>query len=691
MSPVRVTCRRTVGRLLGLWSTALSAAAFMAACAALFAFNLDAAEGGRLSLAAVWTTSVSPVLPVLAALLGMGVWSDERTSGRMDVLLSSPVRERDFVLGKFLGVWTTLLALTGVFHVVTMSFLAFFAPRLLTDLPSWGFGLGFLALALQGAAWSAVSVAASAACRRAAAAASLSILFLVGVPRGGWLALMAWSSPGRTAFGEMPLDAHACDIACGLVSFATVVSYVLTAAAALFIASKLVSSSRLAGRGSFGGRFSTFLVLVLTFACLGSSVTLARRLDATLDIPVGMAGWTDFSARTKGVLSETHGEIAVTAFLPRKDARFRPVGHFLRVLAKASEAQGGARIVVRYVDPNWDLGAAERLVRAGAKPGSLVFERGRRLETVLLSDGFDERICVSTILRIAMPPSRRTVYWTSGHGESSFSSYETFGMSGIARDIARDGYRNRTLDLSAAEQIPSDCALVVVAGAKNDFSRIEAGRLDAYLRQGGRILVLLGASDSGGVAPVLSRWGIRPAEAALPSARTLSWTDVIVTDFANHAITSPLSGSQLVLEKPVSFSPSAAVETGSGDGADRIEFTPLASVGGVCVAAASERGVGAGEDLRIRPTRIVAVGDAGFVMNGALAARANANRDFFLNCVAYLAGTDAVTESGDEPGRLVSGMDRAARAKFLVGSAVVFPLAFLAAVLSFAAFGRRRG
>ncbi len=689
MSPVRVTWRRTIGRLRGLNSTVLTAAAFLAACAALFAFNLDAAEGGRLSLAAVWTTSVSPVLPVLAALLGMDTWSEERESGRLDVLLSSPVRERDLVLGKFLGVWTTALLLTAVFHLASMAFLAWFAPRLLADLPFWGFLPGFMALALQGLAWSAVAVAASAACRRSALAACWTILLLVGVPRGGWLALLAWSRQGRTAFGEMPLDAHACDIACGLVSSATVLAYVLAAAAALFVASKTVAAARFAGRGNFGGRFTTFLTVVLAGACLASSATLARRLDVTLDIPVGIAGKAEFSNRMKGVLSETRGEIAVTVFLSRKDARFRPVGHFLRALAKASEAQAGARVVVRYVDPHWDFGAAERLVRAGAKPDSLVFERGRRLESVPLTDGFDERACASTILRIAMPPQRRTVYWTSGHGESSCRSYEAFGMSGIARDIARDGYRHRELDLAAETQVPSDCALVIVAGAKNDFSRVEAGRLDAYLRQGGRLLVLMGSADSGGVAPLLSRWGVRPAAATYPAARTLSGTDVIATDFADHPISGPLRGSQIVLEKPVSFAPSAAVETGGG--ADRIEFTPLAKVGETCVVAASERGAGAGEDLRLRPTRLVAFGDAGFAMNGTLASRANANRDFFLNCVAYLAGTDAATESGDEPGRLVSGLDRAARARFLIGLTVAFPGAFLVFGLAALAVRRRRG
>ena len=83
MSPVRVTLRRTIGRLCNLYSTALVFAGFLAAVGALFAFNLTAAEGGDVPLVTIWTVSVSPILPVLASLLAMDVWSEERNSGRI--------------------------------------------------------------------------------------------------------------------------------------------------------------------------------------------------------------------------------------------------------------------------------------------------------------------------------------------------------------------------------------------------------------------------------------------------------------------------------------------------------------------------------------------------------------------------------------------------------------------------------
>jgi len=687
VSPVRVTWRRTLGRIRSLYSTAFAVGGFLAACAVLFSLDLEAAEGGRLPIASVWAASVSPFLPVLAAVLAMDVWSDERQSGRIDLLLTAPVKERDLTFGKFLGVFTSLAFATFLSFASAVAALRVLAPSALEGVGVLGFCPAFLALLVQGSLWCAVSVAMSSAFRHAATAACASLMLLVGIPRGGWAAILAWAPQGRTAFGEMPLDVHAVDMASGLFSSGTVLSYLVLASLFLFAASKNVALCRFSGRGGRPLRSSTFFAVALAFVFAGLLVAFVQRLDMKLDVPVGNVD-AGFSARTRSILAEAHGEMTATCFLSRKDARFRPLGRFLRALQRESASLGGLRIELRFVDPHWDLGPAERLVRLGAPEGSLVFEKGRRTVVLPFADGYGERICASSIQRLTMPPQRRNVYWTVGHGESSTDDYGSFGMSDIARDLSREGYRNATIDLAGDAPIPSDCALIVVAGAKEDFSRAETGRLDAYLRAGGRLLVLLAAAESGGVAQILPGWGVRPASVSTAGTRTLTGTDVIVGEFSEHAISKPLHGSRIVLERPVGFMPSAAAETGSG--ADRIEFTPLAKAGTAVVAAAVERGAGAGADLSIRPTRIVSIGDAGFVMNGQLAARANANRDFFLNCVAYLSGTDASVASGAESDALVTGFDREGRVRFAAVVAGAVPLAVFLVLAAVAARRRRR-
>lgn len=685
MSPVRVTWARTVAQLAKSRSTAFALAVFMAAAAALLAFNLEAAEGSALSLGAVWALSISPILPVLAVLASMDVWSEERRTGRIDLLLASAVRERDFVIGKFFGAWTFLMSAVALSLVSSGAVLWIFAPSVFSGVALMGFIPALFILALQGALWCAVSTMVSSLFRRVASSLCVSLTLLVALPRGIWAGLLAWSHEGRRLLGEMPLDAHALDFASGAFSTGIILMYLLAVALALFINSKAVSSLRLTGRGAAGIRASgaAAVALALVFAALAGN--LVMRADIKFNIPFGQIR-SDFSERTKRILSECDGEITVTAYLPRSDRRFRPVGHFLRALKRESDSHGGARVVLRFVDPSWDIAAAQRLVRRGVKENSVVFERGRRLTTVPVKDGFGERICASAIQRVAAPPVGRNIYWTVGHGESAGDDYGTFGMSDIARDLAREGYVNRRLDFSAGSGVPRDCAVLVVPGAKDDFSRMETGMVESYLRQGGRLLVLAPDAERGGVVSLLPGWGLRPAKVTLSGTRTLSGDDVIVSDFSEHELSAPLKGSRIVLGRPVAFTPSAVADAGSGAG--KIDFVPLASVCDAVVAAAVERGGGAGDDIAVRPTRIIAVGDASFVMNGMLSARANANRDFFLNCVAYLSGSGKFDSGGSEAGVLTTGMDRGVRGRYLLSGAIAVPVAVFALMLL--CFGRRR-
>lgn len=687
MSPVRVTFRRTIGQARGVYQTAVAIGLFLAAAGALFAFRLAEAEGSRLPLAAVWVSSVAPLLPTLATLLGMGVWSEERRTGRIDMLLAASVRERDLVTGKFFGVFGFVTEALVLALLSSLAPLVIFAPEAVVGVTATSFLPGILILLVQGALWTAVAVMTSAFSRSAVASAVLSLTLTVGLPRVAWAGLLAWAPSGRTAFGEFPLDEHVIDMALGDVSVMTLFSYLLLTAVAMFVASKSVALCRCVGRGALRLRVSTLTACLLALACAALAVPLALRFDVRVDLAAGVSD-VAFSPRTRSVLAEADGEISVSVFLSRHDARFRTVGHFLRALRAASESVSGCRLALQFVDPKWDLGAAGRLVRLGAHEGSVVFEKGRRAVVVPLGKDFGERLCASTIRRIALPPQRQNVYWTDGHGESAFDGYDAWGMSDIARDLAREGYRNSRLRLSEASGIPGDCALVVVAGAQNAFSRGELSLLDAYLKQGGRMLVLAGASDQGGVASLLPAWGLRLAARALTGVRTLSGTDVIVTDFSAHAVSARLAGSQLVLERPVTFDPSGAAENGAG--ADKIEFTPLATVGGHAVAAAVERGVGVGSDLALRPTRIVAVGDASFAANGPLLSRANANRDFFLNCVAFLAGTETSGGTGVETDRLTLGLDRAQRVRYVLVSALAVPTAVFLFFAALVFFRRRR-
>lgn len=687
MGPVRATFGRTVGRARGLFSTAFAFGGFLAVTAALLVRQLELSDGGTLAWPVLWVTSVTPVLPALAALLGMDVWSGERLSGRIDLLLSAPVREANYVIGKFLGVWALLMTAVVLSLASAFVTLRLLSPEALVGVRALDCLFALLAPAIQGFLWSAAVVALSAMFRHAASTACAAVLLLVAAPRGLWYGILAWSGSGQTTFGEMPLDAHAVDLASGIVSLGVVATYLALAILSLFVASKSVACSRLVGRGARRLRFSTGVAIALAAVLAFLLAAAFARTEVVVDLSSGSVR-EELSARTRSILSEASGSIRITSFLPRRDPSARAALRIMRALKRQSEALGGVRIETYVVDPQWDVGAAGRLVARGAKVDSLVFEKGRRMVSLPIAEGIGERICAATIRRLSVPPRRRNIYWTVGHGESRFDDYGAFGLSDIARDLFREGFGNQTIDLSTCPQIPGDCALIVVSGARDDFLRAETDKLNAYLRDGGRLLVLLSSAKVGGIVSLLPTWGVSPVEILIKDVKTLSGTDVVITGLSEHPISEPLGGSRIVLEKPISFSPSSLVQ--SGTGADRIEFSPIAAAGSAVVAAVAERGGKAGQDLALRPTRIVVLGDAGFVLNGQLAARASANRDFFLNCVSYLSGVEA-HGAGDEGAEVFrSGLDRAGRLRHAVWSVGVVPFAVFLVLLVVAARRRHR-
>lgn len=106
-------------------------------------FQSHGGRGGRLPLAAIWAISVSPALPILAAALAMDVWSGERQSGRLQALLTAPVRERDLVLGKFFGVWSVLEIALLTSLAASLTALWALAPQALLGVRLVGFCRAF--------------------------------------------------------------------------------------------------------------------------------------------------------------------------------------------------------------------------------------------------------------------------------------------------------------------------------------------------------------------------------------------------------------------------------------------------------------------------------------------------------------------------------------------------------------------
>ena len=674
MNVVRIMAMRTFGAWTRSSTVAWSVAFFLAMTGALTVHGLFAFEGARATVAEVWARAAAWTVPPLAALLSMHAWADARATGRLALVLSAPVAERDVFAGRFLGVYLHACVALALSAAVPVFALPWFAPALSPQLSALSFVPAYCGLALEAFFAVAVGCLASACARSAAVAAVSSLAFTLILPYGCFRAALQWSPELRARLAELPSVAHAVDFADAYAPVAAVVFYASFGLFALFAGSKALAANRFAGvRGLFALKCSTALTVGFAFLFSLLACLCVLRFDRTLDLSWGVRR-AGFSARTLQILADGRGKTTATCFLSRASRDFRSVTRLLRQLAAESTDLGGAELSVEYVDPRWDLGKASQLARDGVPEGSLVFKRGHRAIVLGVAEA-DESSCASALQQLSLPARREMVCWTSGHGESAVSDHDAvFGLSDFVRALRQGGYRSETLPADAP--LPDDAAAIAVAGARTAFSAAELARLDAFLKKGGRLFVLSDGRSRAGVDALLGRWGVSFASREPVASELDGGGNSPAADFGDHPVTRPLAGTRLV------FAAGASAIKAK-------DAVPLVKDGsGAALAMALERGGELSDDLALRPTRIVVVGDASFALNGALASRANANRAFLLNAFSWLAGLDATTAPDTGADVLCSGLSRDGWFAFGVLAAGAWPVVFVVLALWLAARGR---
>ena len=676
MSVAGITLNRTISALRHRVSAAIVSSLFLGATAFRLITNLEVFDGVDISFAAVWALSIVPFLPVLVTFLSMDVWSEERRTGSIDLLLCAPVLEYELVLGKALGVFVSVLLIIITSLVSALVGAFFFLPSLFAEFHLIEFLPSLVIITLQSALWTVLATLISAFLKRFAAGAALMLVVAVALP--------------NLLFVDNPFSAHALDFASGCVSSGVTISYLVFIVASLIATTFVVRAYRFRGASgrwrSIGCRLTAFLYLILA----ASLSFTAFHFDQTLDLPLDIS--SDFDEATRRIFYEGEGTVEVELFISRSSPQYPVLSRLFRRFKALSHQCGSLRLQVDFIDPRWDTGPATRLVHEGVSENSVVFSRASRREVLSVENAADEHLIAAALRRMCTTPKRRDVYWTHGHGEFDFNDYGPWGMSDIARSLHREGYRNLKLELSSAKPIPSGCAFIVIASAKSDLSRAELSQLMAYVDNGGRLLILNSPSGRTVVEPLLANWGLRSRLCPLDGVPTVSGGDVASSEFSDHPICRALAGSRVIFSRPLAFEPTSALSSNS---VDRTSFKSLAKVGDSSVAMIIEKGAHVGGDIAVRPSRIAVIGDGALVANSQLTRRANANRALILNCAAYLAGAEvfdyaeaALYSDGDNC-RLKSGLDSLSRAKLIRLNALSIPGALFLILLIFAL--RRKG
>jgi ABC-2 type transport system permease protein len=210
-----------------------SMASMQAAMNPMMARELNVTDGVMRPL----FSNISVIMLLLMPMLTMRLFSEERRSGTIELLLTYPVRDGAVLVGKYLSalaLYAIMLAATLVYPLI----IGFFAPL------EWGPLLtGYLGLLLMGGAFLAIGVLASSLTENQIVAAFLTFGVLLLFWVIGWSAEYAGGLAGRV-LQHLSIIEHYDSFAKGVLDTRDIVYYVNFTALALFLTLRSLESRR---------------------------------------------------------------------------------------------------------------------------------------------------------------------------------------------------------------------------------------------------------------------------------------------------------------------------------------------------------------------------------------------------------------------------------------------------------------
>ena len=250
-------------------------------------------------------------------------------------------------------------------------------------------------------------------------------------------------------------------------------------------------------------------------------------------------------------------------------------------------------------------------------------------------------------------------YFSQGHGEHDpTGEQQRIGYSQFAYLLWERNVKTESLSLFGTSEVPTDCNLLIVAGPTDPFLPDELEKIDRYLSQGGRMLLLLNnapASRATGLEKMMAKWGVAVGYDMIIDKENNEngGISLVTSGFGSHPIVKGLLRHRLVLVMPRSISkmqggiptadvprveeltfsgPQSIAATDFSDGAVRARPTDRRGAASLMVAV--ERGNVKGVSTERGATRFVVTGDSSFLGNGVI--EFQANRDFAVQAIDWL-------------------------------------------------------
>ncbi len=319
------------------------------------------------------------------------------------------------------------------------------------------------------------------------------------------------------------------------------------------------------------------------------------------------------------------------------------------------------KLEFQFVDPQIEIGLAEQFKVQSF--GEVYLEYGEKREKISTTGNdfggnISETAITNAIFRIQSDRIFQ-IYFLQGHGEPKLDAAEG-GFTQAISQLRDLGYQVRELNLITQRQIPKNTDLIIISRPIRKFLPTEVSLLQTYLKNGGRLLIMLMPDVNPGLAPILQDWGITLENRFIIDASGLGNTwgygpgVVIITNYGNHPITKtfgsgisvfPQSRPVKITEKP-NINSESFIITNRNTWAEnnlapkQIEFNPKQDIRGpLNIGVALNRK----NTDKQRESRLVVFGNGTFAMDGWF--QKQLNSDIFLNTVDWLIRDNGLTLS----------------------------------------------
>jgi ABC-type uncharacterized transport system involved in gliding motility auxiliary subunit len=418
--------------------------------------------------------------------------------------------------------------------------------------------------------------------------------------------------------------------------------------------------------------------VVLSVAVLGLVVVANflgyrhhKRFDLTAE------GLYSISEQTKKVVANLSKDVKVVYFNKDENPQFSDL---MREYKYA-----GARFTYERIDPNQRPEMArEYKVR---QMGAIVVAAGDRRETI---NDVSEQAVTNAILKVTRE-SLKTICFVEGHGEKSLSDTQPTGYSTVEQRLKDENYQLKTVLLVKEQQVPSECAALVVAGPKQSVTPPEAAMIGKYLDGGGKAMLMLDPETDPQLGDVLKTWNIQADDnialdvSGMGQAFGGGPESPLVYNYGSHAITKDFGTTMTV------FPLARAIKVTSGPD---VNTTPLLNTSeqsfakdkitpGVQLKEEDNDqkgpltlGAAASKTVSGKQARLVVIGDSDFASNGVF--RFQRNPDLFLNSVNWLAEEeDLISIRAKSPSNRSVTMSESQQRTFFWLSVLFMPLAVI--------------